>query len=215
MRPFAPTLLTMSALPNRDRRAERREATRREIVDAAWAVAREGGLTAVTLRAVAERVGMRSPSLYTHFESKNAIYDAMFGDAWSQYLAVVESIQQTLPKAPRKAVLTMVTTFTEFALADLVRFQLMNQRVVADFAPTEASYAPSVRVIKLFGQNLARFGVTRQEDVDLCVAIVGGLVDAQFANDPGGARWTRLLPRAMDIFADDVGLPGPKLRRSR
>ncbi len=184
-------------------------------MDAAWAVAREGGLTSVTLRAVAERVGMRSPSLYTHFESKNAIYDAMFGDAWSQYLAVVESIQQTLPKAPRKALLTMVTTFTEFAVADLVRFQLMNQRVVVDFTPTEASYAPSVRVIKLFQQNLARFGVTRREDVDLCVAIVGGLVDAQFANDPGGTRWTRLLPRAMDIFADDVGLPGPKLRRTR
>jgi Bacterial regulatory proteins, tetR family len=30
-----------------------------------------------TLRALAERVGMRGPSLYTHFESKNAIYDAM------------------------------------------------------------------------------------------------------------------------------------------
>jgi hypothetical protein len=51
--------------------------------------------------------------------------------------------------------------------------------------------------------------------MDLCVAIVGGLIDAQFANDPGGDRWTRLLPRAMDIFADDIGLPGPKLRRTR
>ncbi len=205
----------MSALPNRDRQAERREATRREIVDAAWEVAHEEGLAAITLRAVAERVGMRSPSLYTHFESKNAIYDAMFGDAWAQYLAVVENIQEALPKAPRKALLTMVATFTEFAVADLVRFQLMNQRVVAGFTPTEASYAPSVRVLELFQQNLARLGVTRREDVDLCVAIVGGLVDAQFANDPGGTRWIRLLPRAMDIFADDVGLPGPTLRRTR
>lgn len=205
----------MSALPNRDRRAERREATRREIVEAAWDIARDEGLSAITLRAVAERVGMRSPSLYTHVESKNAIYDAMFGDAWSQYLVVAEGLEPTLPRAPRKALLAMVASFTEFAVADLVRFQLMNQRVVPDFTPSEASYAPSLRVIELFHQRLTRIGVSRTEDMDLCVAIVGGLIDAQFANDPGGDRWTRLLPRAMDIFADDIGLPGPKLRRTR
>ena len=35
---------------------------------------------------------MRAPSLYTHFESKNAIYDAMFGQAWRDYeqVAVAE-----------------------------------------------------------------------------------------------------------------------------
>ena len=65
------------------RQAERREATRREIIEASWAVARDVGLSQLTLRDVAERVRMRAPSLYTHFDSKNAIYDAMFGDAWS------------------------------------------------------------------------------------------------------------------------------------
>jgi hypothetical protein len=51
----------MSALPNRDRRAERREATRREILDTAWQIARQEGLSAVTLREVAGLIGMRSP----------------------------------------------------------------------------------------------------------------------------------------------------------
>ena len=77
--------------PNRDRQAERREATRQEILTAAWAVAREQGLAQLTLREVAERVGMRAPSLYTHFASKHAIYDAMFADAWTQYLEVYEA----------------------------------------------------------------------------------------------------------------------------
>ena len=81
----------MTALPNRDRRAERREATRREIVDAAWEIARSDGLSAITLREVAERVGMRSPSLYSHFDSKNAIFDAMFGQAWTEWCAVFDA----------------------------------------------------------------------------------------------------------------------------
>ncbi|MDT4893002.1 MAG: hypothetical protein QOE97_2037 [Pseudonocardiales bacterium] len=205
----------MSALPNRDRRAERREATRREIVDAAWDIAGDDGLENVTLRAVAERVGMRSPSLYTHFESKNAIYDAMFGQAWSDYLATIEDLDGELPAAPRKALLFMLMTFVDFATANLPRFQLMNQRVVADFTPTEASYAPSVRVMDLFRERMRTIGIPRAEDVDLCAALVGGLVDAQFANDPGGNRYLKQLPRVLDMFADDIGLPGPTLRRIR
>ena len=89
----------MSALPNRDRRAERREATRREILDAAWEIARRDGLSAVTLREVAASIGMRSPSLYSHFDSKNAIYDAMFGQAWTQYSEALAEVELTLPRS--------------------------------------------------------------------------------------------------------------------
>jgi tetracycline repressor-like protein len=59
--------------PTRDRIAERRATTRREILDAAWQLAREQSLAQVTLRDVAQRVGLRAPSLHTHFESKTAI----------------------------------------------------------------------------------------------------------------------------------------------
>ncbi len=74
--------------------AERREATRREILDAAWAMARESGLTQITLRDVADRVGMQAPSLYGHFASKMAIYDAMFGEAWGEYEATFAQLEQ-------------------------------------------------------------------------------------------------------------------------
>src|SRR5688500_6086422 len=117
----------MSALPNRDRQAERREATRREIVDAAWEIARRDGLSAVTLRAVATIVGMRSPSLYSHFESKNAIYDAMFGEAWEEFRR--SAVEMTLPTAPRRRLLRISEHFFDFAAADLARFQLLNVRV--------------------------------------------------------------------------------------
>ncbi len=205
----------MSAMPKRDRQAERREATRREIVDAAWKIARQDGLAAITLREVASRVGMQSPSLYTHFASKNAIYDAMFGEAWTGYLEIAEGLEGSLPTSPRKALLVMLQTFVDFAIADHARFQLMNQRMLADFEPSVESYAPSVRVMELFAGRLRGIGVRTDADRDLCVAIVGGLIDAQFANDPGGDRWTRQLPRAVDMFADETGLPGPRLRRTR
>src|SRR5262249_20391078 len=114
----------MSALPNRDRRAERREATRREILDAAWEIARRDGLSAVTLREVAARIGMRSPLLYSHFDAKNAIYDAMFAEAWGELRAVFDALEP-LPAAYRSAILAVAEAFFDFAVADLARYQLM------------------------------------------------------------------------------------------
>src|SRR5664279_4261031 len=156
----------MSVIPTRDRQAERREATRREIIDAAWEIAQRDGLAAVTLREVAARVGMQSPSLYTHFASKNAIYDAMFGRAWSEYLQVCRNLESSIPRQARKALLFMAVSFVDFALADQARFQLMNQRMVVDFEPTPESYTPSLQVMSLFAERLVRIGVRSEADVD-------------------------------------------------
>lgn len=202
----------MLGTPTRDRISERRAATRREILDAAWQVARERGLAELTLRDVAQRVGMRAPSLYSHVESKHAIYDAMFGDAWGELLARVADIEDRVPDEPRAALKLFARTFFAFATADLARYQLMNQRTIAGFEPSAEAYAPSISVMEKLVQALARLGITRAEDVDLYVAIVGGLVDAQLANDPGGDRWQRLVDRAMDMLADDIGIPPDKER---
>src|SRR3954451_11260710 len=109
----------MTGLPNRDRRAERREATRREILDAAWLIARRDGISAITLREIGELVGMRAPSLYSHFESKDAIYDAMFAESWRGVLDVFDAA--VLPDAPREALLREAEIFFDYATDDLAR----------------------------------------------------------------------------------------------
>ena len=207
-------VLTVTALPNRDRRAERREATRREILDTAWEIARRDGLAAVTLREVAERIGMRSPSLYSHFESKNAIYDAMFGEAWSELSAVFEALGPRRGNA-RRAQLEEAEAFFDFATADLARYQLMNQRTIPAFAPSAEAYQASVAVYERMRAVMRTRGVRSQADLDLWTATLGGFVDQQLANDPGGTRWRRQLPRLVDMYCDEVGVPGPRVRRTR
>lgn len=203
----------MTALPNRDRRAERREATRREILDIAWAVARQEGLAGLTLRAVADRMGMRPPSLYSHFDSKHAIYDAMFAQSWQQILdgfAAMEVLDDA-----RKALLLQAQLFFDFSASDLARYQLMNQRTIPDFTPSDEAYAPSIAVYERLRDSMRARGVRSQADLDLWTALLGGCIDQQHANDPGGTRWRRQLPRLVDMFCDEVGIPGPSLRRNR
>jgi AcrR family transcriptional regulator len=198
--------------PRRDRRAERRTATRREIVDAAWQVARDKGLAQVTLRDVADLVGMRAPSLYTHFASKNAIYDAMFGDAWTQFMEYSKAVEADEPRTSRAAMRFYARVFFDFAVAFPARHQLMNLRTIPDFTPSPEAYAPSVAVLEDFIARMARHGVRGHDDIDLFVAIVSGMVDAQLANDPGGTRWSGLLDRAINMFADNVGITNERMR---
>ncbi|MGI9005386.1 MAG: TetR/AcrR family transcriptional regulator [Streptosporangiaceae bacterium] len=176
----------------------------------AWQVARERGVAQLTLREIAQRVGMRAPSLYTHFESKNAIYDAMFAESWDACLTVMAAAAARLPASPRAAMKTMARAFFNFAARDFPRFQLMNQRTITGFEPSAASYAPAVATLEVLQAALAAHDVTGQADIDLFVAVVGGLIDAQLASDPGGDRWSRLLDRAIDMIADNLGIqPSP------
>ena len=173
----------------------------------AWELAQEKGLAEFTLRDVAARVGMQAPSLYTHFESKHAIYDAMFGQGWTDYEGLAQAELEDLPQAARAAVRRAARTFFDFAVANPARHQLLNQRTIPGFEPSPDSYAPAVRVLEMGRQLFSDRGLSDTDDYDIWVAMIGGLINQQLANDPGGARWSALLDRAIDIWADGVGLP--------
>ena len=202
-----PDYLTVIGSPKRDRQAERREATRREILAAAWDAAHEGSVAGLTLRDIAARVGMQQPSLYSHFASKHAIYDAMFEQAWRHFLEQARRERPNLPAAPRARLTAIALNYFDYAVADLARHQLMDVNVVPGFRPTEQAYAPAVETYQLLTEELHGMGIADQDTADIYTAIIGGLVNQQLANDPGGDRWRRLVPRVIGMLADDLGLP--------
>jgi AcrR family transcriptional regulator len=157
---------------------------------------------------------MQTPSLYSHFVSKNAIYDAMYAEAWAALATWLEA-RLSSRAAPRKALLIGAEAFFGFATADLARYQLMTQRTIPDFTPTTESYAYAIAVYEQMRVAMRGCGVTAAADLDLWTAFQAGLADQQLANDPGGTRWRRQLPRVVDMFADEVGIRGPSLRRKR
>ena len=193
--------------------AERREARIAEIVDAAWELARADGIGGVTLRALARKVGMRQPSLYEYFESKNALYDAMFADGNRQLLERLDALD--LPEDPRKAVKFFMRAFAEFGLEDLTRGALLFQRSIPGFEPSPASYAYAEQALQRGVELLHEAGVTDPGDVDCVVAMVAGLVTAQASNDPGGTRWIRHLDRMIDMHLDNASKANTKTRRAR
>src|SRR5436305_5079708 len=105
--------------------AARREAKVASIVSAAWKLAGAHGIGGVSLHALAREVGMRQPSLYAYFDSKHALYDAMFADGNRQLLDRIREL--ALPSEPRAAVKLFMRTFVDFALEDEPRCALLFQ----------------------------------------------------------------------------------------
>lgn len=182
----------------RDRRAERREATRAEILEAAQALMREHGVAGLSLRDLGQRVGMRAQSLYSYFDSKEAIYDALFAEGFRQYLELRSEVPRT--HDPRADFRVVSRLFFDFCLEDPARYQLLFQRTIPGFKPSPESYAPSVEGLEITRRLLVDAGGEDPADLDLFTAITTGLIDQQISNDPGGDRWYRLLDHALDMF---------------
>src|SRR6516225_2520657 len=184
----------------RDRRAERREATRAEILEAAWELARTQGLAGLSLRDVARKIGMRPPSLYWYFDSKQAIYDEMFAQANRQLLARVAEVDW--PQDPRAILRLSARVFVEFSAEDVERYQLLFQRTVPDFEPSPEAYGLAVEVLDQMRARFAAAGLDDPAQIDIWTALVAGLAAQQTANDPGGERWVCLIDEVVDMYAD-------------
>src|SRR5437868_11371610 len=176
----------------------RRQARVASIVTSAWNLAREHGIAGVSLNALARDVGMRQPSLYEYFDSKHALYDAMFADGNRQLLDRLDALE--LPRDPRAALKKYLGTLVAFALEDPARYELLFLRHIPGFTPSPESYALAEEVLGGAVALMNAAGVTRQGDIDCIVAMTAGLVDAQLSNDPGGSRWTRHLNRLIDLL---------------
>lgn len=179
-------------------REARRDAARAVILEAAWAAAREEGLTSLSLRRLAARAGITTPTLYAYFPSKSAIYDAMFFDAATQFEA-----HMTAPDGggtPEEILVEGLRRFLDFCTSDTTRYQLLFQRVVPQFEPSAAAYEPAVRALESSRARLRAAGVTDPHDVDLWTALTTGLASQQIANEPGGQRWAVLAGEASAMF---------------
>jgi TetR/AcrR family transcriptional regulator len=65
------------------------------ILDAAEDLFAEKGYSATSLGDVADRVGIRSPSLYNHFRNKEALYQAVLDRLLGEFSGPMEAMSQT------------------------------------------------------------------------------------------------------------------------
>jgi AcrR family transcriptional regulator len=182
------------------RRARRHEATKARILEAAWDIARTEGLAGIALRDLAARVDLSQSSLYSYFDSKHALYDAMFADGYRRMLDEVSRIE--FAKDPREAFKQVARFILQVSTDDIPRYQLLFTRTIPGFEPSAESYALAVEFLEQGRARATAAGIRTDRDFDLYTALVTGLTSQQLANDAGGDRWLRLLDEALDLLLD-------------
>lgn len=195
----------------------RRQQVRLETIEKILTISREemrkNGVAALSLGVVAKRLGMRTPSLYTYFDSKNAIYDELFRRGFLEF-------GRWMAERPfqdgilRDNLQSAMATYMRFAQENPDLYQLMFQRPVPEFIPSEASMAVSLAQLdearNQFSNILTSEELTAslpfEEARDLFIAMQHGLTELHLANDPelavGNGRFGKLIPHAVQMILD-------------
>jgi AcrR family transcriptional regulator len=181
-----------------DVRSRKKDWTRAEILAAAWQLVAREGIAALSLRELAASVGMRAPSLYTYFPSKNDLYDAMYAHGMR---AFAERMSNAPPgRSPQETLRSLARTFVGTAVQDPFRYELLFQRPIPGFVPSAESLAIGLTGLAATRKAAEAAGLRGEPAFDLFMATMRGLAGMQIANDPGGDRWVRLADEAVDIL---------------
>jgi AcrR family transcriptional regulator len=196
----------------------RRQQTIEEALDAAVEIMEEAGVGGLSMSEIARRLGMRQPSLYKYCPSLHAVYDALFarGVAGSG-----GAVRAAVAEGPRgvEAIRAAGRALVRWAVENPALAQLLFWRPVPGFAPTAATFAPSVA---LMDQLRAAFAAAVQagelhpsaasaEAPRLWTIVLSGLISQQMANEPAAdydtGIFTSLTDAALDMFFARYALP--------
>ncbi|MHC4885905.1 MAG: TetR/AcrR family transcriptional regulator [Planctomycetota bacterium] len=99
-----------------ERKSRDRVRTRREIFAAAEHLFANRGYDATSMRDLAEAAGVRAPTLYHYFPSKQALLEALFEDFYSQLADLYDGVEKSLPRGIelKRALITFMRAHREF-----------------------------------------------------------------------------------------------------
>ena len=193
-------------------RERQRQRTREEILDAALAVITEQGVAGLNLTEVARRVGLRQPSLYQYFDSRTAVYDALFERGMRAHRDVIAAALGATG-AGWSGVRAAARATMRFAVDQPVLAQLLFTPAVPGFVPSDHAYAHSLEAADLMRTAITAAvqrgelhpAVASANGIAMLIAVVAGVASQQSANDAGTSfdqgRYTALLDPALDMYA--------------
>lgn len=123
------------------------------VVAAARTLLEEGGLDAITMQAVAERVGVRAPSLYKRFAGRPALIAAVAGDVAAELDAVVAPAVRIAD--PGEAIRLVADRYRAFARRSPGAYQLLYSRLLPEAVPTPEAIAASAAGLLAIAERLA------------------------------------------------------------
>ena len=152
----------------------KQEDTKQKILSAALELFSICGYDAVSVGQIAKTVGIKAPSLYNHFASKRAIFDALFDETAAKYDKATDAVSVHVSESDRDV--AVFTEISEDALAEKVR----SIFVYSLHDETVARFRRMMTIEQFRNPELAQLYTKRYIDrmVDYHAGIFKGLISA-------------------------------------
>jgi AcrR family transcriptional regulator len=167
----------------------RRTDTETAILEAARDLLADGGMDALSMRAVAARVGVSATAIYNYFENKRALVDRVISLGFERFDGYLREAVVDRPKGSRERLRSLGEAYIRFAMENRAYFRVLFA-MHADL-PQEIEELPEAGGYSLFRQSVVdamEAGTIRQADPDLVVLYlwthVHGLVTLLFGCKP-------------------------------
>jgi len=108
--------------------------SKQKILDATSALFLEGGLPALSVRAISKKAGLSTIGIYSHFQGKQGILDELYIEGFNKVYDAVDVNETSL--TPKKAVLNATKKYLDVVENYQAHYQLI-------FGKSETGYVPS------------------------------------------------------------------------
>ncbi len=130
------------AAATRSRRERLRAETTEEITATALALLAEGGPDAVTLRAIARRMGMTAGAIYGYFPTRDDLINRLITDVYTSLVDAVEAARDACPPDDAGGrIIAWGRALREWSVANPAGFRLIYGDGVPGYRPREGGVA--------------------------------------------------------------------------
>ncbi len=135
-------------------RARYRKQVREEVQTIAWEQVTQSGLSALSLKAIASRMGMTAPALYRYYGSRDELLTEMILSTYRDVAEVFE-VAAAAGESPAERLTTVAMALRRWALEHPHRYLLLYGTPVPGYHAPETATALARRI---FAPVLAGFG---------------------------------------------------------
>ncbi len=186
--------------------------SRTKILDAASVLFLKGGTSALSVRAIAKEAGLSTIGIYSHFQGKQGILDALYIQGFD---LIYDAMDIPIRELSREDILQTAKAYLDVGESKQAHYQLMFGDNGSEYTPSEEAVAAGhrafgklVHVTTKYLPGDATAAYKRQLALDVWVIVHGyvSIKHHRIFGDNYDFDWKKMALRAIEVHLD--GLTG-------
>jgi AcrR family transcriptional regulator len=149
------------------------------LIKAGVEILAKDGVSGLSLRKVAARVGVSHTAPYAHFVDKQALIAAISTEGFRQLYERIDDVVDKYKSNPRKQLVEAAWTYVQFAMNDSDRFKVMFSGILEkekEYPEFVVESQRNFQLVKMIVEANQASGVLRSGPSDLTALSVWGIV---------------------------------------